>query len=224
MDKPYIKIQNISKTIDKKTIISNCNYTFQKGKVHGIIGRNGSGKSMLLKMICGLIKPSTGKIFVDEKQIGIDCDFAPNMSCIIETPGFLENETAYKNLLFLYRLTHKSSKNDKPHIFSILKKVGLSGNEKKKVKCFSTGMKQRLGLAQVLMEDSNFLILDEPMNGLDESGVSDIRNIILELKNQQKTILLTSHIPEDINTLCDTISTMQNKTINSQQTHSKIPH
>ncbi len=200
-----IKIDELNLILSKKMILNNVNIEFEKGKIHGLIGRNGSGKTMLMKCICGFVKPTSGTIFVDGKQIGKDCDFPDNVGIIIETPGFIPYYSGYKNLKLLADLNRKIG-SDK--IKKTMLKVGLDPDLKRHVKKYSLGMRQRLGLAQAIMENPDILILDEPMNGLDKDGVADMRKYLLELKEQGKTILIASHSSEDIEILCDTVCEM----------------
>ena len=142
---------------------------------------------------------------IDGEILGKDFDFPPKMSCIIESPGFLSGESGYNNLRYLQSLTRKP---DKKQITELLELVGLKDHMRKKVGKYSTGMKQRLGLAQVLMDDSDFIILDEPLNGLDDAGMVQFRKIIRDVQARGKTILIATHMPEDVNALCDTVSRM----------------
>lgn len=200
-----IEVKNVSLTLQKNPILKNIDVVFEKGRIHGLIGRNGSGKTMLMKCICGFVCPTTGEIFVDGKKIGKDCDFPDNTGIIIETPGFIPYYSGYKNLKLLADLHGKISKDD---IRNTMKTVGLDPDLKRHVRKYSLGMRQRLGLAQAIMEDPDLLILDEPMNGLDKDGVKDMRQYLLDLKAQGKTILIASHSAEDIDVLCDTVSEM----------------
>lgn len=200
-----IDIKNINLIIGKTDILKNINISFEKGKIHGLIGRNGSGKTMLMKCICGFIKPSSGTITVDGRLVGKDVDFPKNMGIIIETPGFIPYYSGYKNLKLLAGLNKKIGKNE---IIQSMKQVGLDPNLKRHVRKYSLGMRQRLGLAQAIMENPDLLILDEPMNGLDKDGVSDMRKYLLSLKDNGKTILICSHSAEDIEVLCDTVCEM----------------
>lgn len=200
-----IQIKNVSLTINKTVILKSVCASFERGKIHGLIGRNGSGKTMLMKCICGFVKPSQGEIFVDGERIGKDCDFPKNTGIIIETPGFIPYYSGYKNLKLLAGLNNKIGKEQ---VREAMKKVGLDPDLKRHVKKYSLGMRQRLGLAQAIMEDPELLILDEPMNGLDKDGVKDMREYLLALKMQGKTIIIASHSAEDIDILCDTVSEM----------------
>ena len=200
-----IQIKNVSLTINKTVILKSVCASFERGKIHGLIGRNGSGKTMLMKCICGFVKPSQGEIFVDGERIGKDCDFPKNTGIIIETPGFIPYYSGYKNLKLLAGLNNKIGKDE---VREAMEKVGLDPDLKRHVKKYSLGMRQRLGLAQAIMEDPELLILDEPMNGLDKDGVKDMREYLLALKMQGKTIIIASHSAEDIDILCDTVSEM----------------
>lgn len=200
-----IKIEDVSLNIKKDKILNNVSVNFQKGKVYGLIGRNGSGKTMLMKCICGFIKPTSGKIIVNDKIIGKDCDFPNSIGVIIETPGFIPYYSGFKNLKLLANLNKKISDND---IKDSMERVGLEPSLKRWVSKYSLGMRQRLGLAQAIMEDPDILILDEPMNGLDKEGVIEIRKYITQLRNEGKTIIMASHSSEDIQVLCDEVYEM----------------
>ena len=200
-----IKVNNVSLKIKKDMILRGINAEFERGKIHGIIGRNGSGKTMLMKCICGFIRPTEGEITVAGKRIGIDCDFPESVGVIIETPEFIPYYTGFKNLKLLADIRRKISDED---IRRSIELVGLDPKLKKSVKKYSLGMRQRLGLAQAIMEDPDLLILDEPMNGLDKDGVGEMRKHLLDLKAQGKTILIASHSAEDIDVLCDGVVEM----------------
>lgn len=200
-----IEVNNINLKIGNTQILNNVGITFEKGKIHGLIGRNGSGKTMLMKCICGFVKPTEGTIFVADKQIGKDCDFPESVGIIIETPGFIPYYSGYRNLKLLADLNRKINKEK---IRNTMQMVGLDPDLKRHVKKYSLGMRQRLGLAQAIMENPDLLILDEPMNGLDKDGVSDMRKYLLNLKEQGKTIVIASHSAEDIEILCDTVCEM----------------
>lgn len=200
-----ITVKDVSLKIKKDMILKDINAEFTDGKIHGIIGRNGSGKTMLMKCICGFIKPTEGEITVAGKKIGTDCDFPESIGVIIETPEFIPYYSGFKNLKLLADIRHKITDDD---IRRSMELVGLDPKLKKSVKKYSLGMRQRLGLAQAVMENPDLLILDEPMNGLDKDGVGDMRRYLLNLKEQGKTILIASHSAEDIDVLCDTVVEM----------------
>lgn len=200
-----IIVENLTKRFKDATVLKNINLSFEKGKIYGLIGRNGSGKTMLLKSICGFVPATEGRIIVEDKVIGKDIDIPDKIGAIIEAPGFLPNYNAYNNLRFLSVIKNTISKEA---IFDVIRTVGLDPTSKKHVGKFSLGMRQRLGIAQAIMENPEILVLDEPMNGLDNAGVADIRNILLELKEKGKTIILASHSKEDIQILCDHVIEM----------------
>ena len=200
-----IEVQNVVKRFRDQVVLKNVSISFEKGQIHGIVGRNGSGKTVLFKCICGLMHPEEGVILVNGKRVGRDVDMPEDVGAIIEAPGFLPNYSGYKNLRFLANIRRKIGKEE---ILNVLKTVGLDPESRKHVGKYSLGMRQRLGIAQAIMEDPEILILDEPMNGLDNAGVQDIRALLLKLKEQGKTILLASHNHEDIAALCDTVHEM----------------
>lgn len=202
-----IIIENLSKTIKNNKILDNVNLTFESGHVYGLVGRNGSGKTMLLRAICGLIFPDSGKVIIDGKQLHKDISFPESCGIIIENTDLLPNFSAFDNLKMLLEI--KNTANDNM-IKSAIKSVGLDPDSKKKVKTFSLGMKQRLSIAQTLFEDPDILLLDEPTNALDEDGVNDVRRILLEQKKKNKLIIIASHNKEDISLLSDTVISVSN--------------
>lgn len=200
-----VEVLHLYKEFGSETVLKDVSLTFEKGKIHGIIGRNGSGKTVLMKCICGFLKPTMGAVRVFDKAISHECDFAPDTGMLIETPGFLPHETGVNNLLWLARLGKDANKE---RIKSLIEMVGLDPKLRKPVSQYSLGMRQRLGIAQALLDDPALLILDEPMNGLDKNGVRGIRDLLLSLKAQGKTIILASHFAQDIDELCDTVCEM----------------
>lgn len=200
-----IQINELDLTLQKNEILKKVSVHFERGKIHGLIGRNGSGKTMLMKCICGFVKPTSGNVSVNGKLIGKDCDFPESVGLIIETPGFIPYYSGFRNLKLLADLHGKISKSD---ISKTMEQVGLDPSLKRHVRKYSLGMRQRLGLAQAIMEDPDLLILDEPMNGLDKDGAKDMRQYLLDLKAKCKTILIASHSAEDIEVLCDTVCEM----------------
>lgn len=200
-----IDVQNVSKKYREYTVVNAVSLKVEKGSIVGLIGRNGSGKTVLMKMICGLVAPTEGRIYVNQKRVGYDCDIPSDIGVIIETPGFLPNFSGCKNLMQLAQINGKIGKDE---VKAAIKKVGLNPEDKKHVGKYSLGMRQRLGLAQAIMEDPALLILDEPMNGLDKESVEEMRRYLLDLREDGKTILLTSHSAEDIDVLCDRVYEM----------------
>ena len=200
-----IELIHVTKKFGQELILKEVNLTLEQGRVYGIVGNNGSGKTVLMKCICGFLIPTTGLIQVFGSSIGQDVDFPESLGVIIETPGFLTNLTGRKNLEILAGMRRKIGPVE---IQQVLEKVGLDPALKKPVANYSLGMRQRLGIAQAIMEDPKLLILDEPFNGLDKHGVGEIRKLLLELKEEGKTILLASHNEEDIRILCDEVYEM----------------
>ncbi len=197
-----ITLENVSKKYKDRTILENLDFAFEKEKCYGIIGRNGSGKSVLLKLIAGFAYPDSGNITIRGKQLKKDIDFADDAGVIINSPEFINSMSGLNNLLYLADIRKKISKEK---IIEVLRELGLENAMKKRVSTYSLGMKQRLRLAQAIMEEPSLLILDEPMNALDDDGVSEIRELLLSLKKEGKTIILTSHNSDDINILCDSV-------------------
>ena len=200
-----IEIFGVNKLFGEEHVLKSVSHTFEKGKIHGIVGNNGSGKTVLMKCICGFLRPDSGTIFVNQKQVGRETDFPEDIGIIIETPGFLPHLSGTQNLKILASLQKKANDHT---IRAVLEQVGLDPDMKKPVGKYSLGMRQRLGFAQALMEDPSLLILDEPFNGLDKYGVVHIRNVIKGLRTEGKTVILASHNQVDIDELCDTVCEM----------------
>lgn len=200
-----IEVKDVSLTLGKKEILKHISLQLTPGKIYGLIGNNGCGKTMLMRCICGFIRPSQGYVSADGKKIGTDTDYLPDAGVIIETPGFIPFYSGYRNLKALADI--KGTISDE-QIRAALKQVGLDPDLRLPVKKYSLGMRQRLGIAQAIMENQKILILDEPMNGLDKHGVKDIRDLLLQLKEAGHLILLASHNQEDIRVLCDEIYEM----------------
>ena len=197
-----IVLENVSKSFKEKTVLQKTDLTIERGKITGFVGRNGSGKTVLFKLICGLLRPTTGTITVQGKQLGKDCDFAPDVGVLIETPSFISYESGYRNLRDLAAIRKKITPEE---VRTAIRSVGLDDTDKKWVGKYSLGMRQRLGIAQAIMEHPALLILDEPMNGLDRGGVEEMRKLFRSLRDNGTTILLASHAAEDIDLLCDTV-------------------
>jgi ABC-2 type transport system ATP-binding protein len=197
-----IEIKNLCKSFGDVQVLKNISMTLESGKIYGLIGRNGSGKTMLMKHILGLVKATSGQILIDGQEIGKDIDIPQNVGAIIETPGFLPEYSAFKNLKLLAMIRGKISDNQ---IKETLQLVGLNPTSKKHVGTYSLGMKQRLGLAQALMEDPDILLLDEPLSGLDNDGVKQMYQILLHQKKSGKLMVIASHSKEDIAILCDEV-------------------
>ena len=200
-----VKVENVTKYFKQEKVLDDVNMNLETGHIYGIVGKNGAGKTVLFKIIAGFIKPSSGKVTVAGKIIGVDRDFPDSLGLIIETPGFLSQYNAYQNLLYLANINNKISKEG---IKEAIRMVGLDPGSNKKVGKFSLGMRQRLGIAQAIMENPNLIILDEPMNGLDKKGIEDVKELLLKLKGDGKTILMASHYAEDME-ICDEVFQME---------------
>lgn len=205
-----ICVTDVSKSFGGEIVLHKISFAFKEGLIYGIVGNNGSGKTVLMKCICGFLAPDSGEITVNYQRIGKDVDFPQDTGIIIETPGFLPNLTGYKNLELLAALQKKIGPET---IREAIRMVGLDPDLKKRVSQYSLGMRQRLGIAQALMENPSILILDEPFNGLDKNGVRQMHDLILSQKNKNKTILLSSHSQQDIDILCDVVCEMDGGTM-----------
>ena len=201
-----ISVSHVYKSFGKETVLHDVSLSVGRGEIAGLVGNNGSGKTVLMKCICGFLHPERGEITVCGRRIGRDCDFPHSLGLIIETPGFLPSMSGYRNLRTLAALR---SLIGKAEILDTLRRVGLYDARHKSVSKYSLGMRQRLGLAQAIMENPDVLILDEPFNALDAKAVGEMRALLLDLKSQGKTILLASHNAEDIRTLCDHVHEME---------------
>lgn len=206
MEEKGILVEHVFKSFGKEKVLKDVSLVIKPGQIYGIVGNNGSGKTVLMKCICGFMRPDKGKIYVDGKRIGKDVDFPESIGVIIETPGFIPHETGFSNLKILSGLKGLIGRDE---IRENIKKVGLDPDMKKPVGKYSLGMRQRLGIAQAIMENPNVLILDEPFNGLDKHGVEEMRQLLKELKAQGKAILLASHNARDIEELCDIVHDME---------------
>ena len=195
-----IEVKHVSKRFKDTLALDNLSLSLESGKIYGLIGRNGSGKTVLLKLICGIGIPTEGEIYVRGINIAKSKEAPNDIGAIIETPGFILSASGYANLKYLARLRSKISDDQ---IKDTMNMMGLDANSKKRVGKYSLGMRQRLGIAQAIMEGQDILLLDEPMNGLDIHGVEDVKIILKRLRNEGKTIVLASHHMEDINELCD---------------------
>lgn len=197
-----IKIENYSKKIKDTIVLENINMVLNDGMIYGIQGENGSGKTMLMRGICGLIKGSEGCITIDGKVIGKDISFPEDIGVLIENPSFIPKYTGYKNLKLVADIQGKV---DKEEIIKTLQKVGLKPDDKRTYKKYSLGMKQRLGIACAIMGTPKLIILDEPFNGLDEKGVLQIRDVIKGLKQKNCIVIVACHDKEQLDYLSDEI-------------------
>ena len=202
MSKLDIEVKNVFKSFGKQQVLKDVCLECEAGKIYGLIGRNGSGKTVLMKCIIGLLRPDSGEIVVSGKRIGHDTEFAQNIGFLIENPGFLIGESAYTNLKYLASIRHIV---DTERIKECIELVGLDPSSRKRVGKYSLGMRQRLGIAQAIMEHPDILMLDEPMNGLDNAGVKHMREMLKAQRDEGRTIFLASHNHEDIAVLCDEV-------------------
>ena len=197
-----IQLQNVTKRIKENTVLDNVSYTFKSGFVYGLYGQNGSGKTMLLRAISGLINLDSGSIFIDGEKLHDKIEFPPETGIVIENMELLPECSAKRNLQMLAKI--KNIADEKDIIFS-LERVGLDPDSDKKVKKFSLGMKQRLNIAQAIFENQKIILLDEPTNALDEEAVQLIYKIIREDKSRGATIIVATHHKEDLKEVCDVI-------------------
>ena len=206
-EKKYIiEVSHVNKNFKNNKVLKDVTLRCESGRIYGLVGHNGSGKTVLFKTICGFLSCDEGTVSVNGKVMGKDKDMLTEAGIIIEDPGSLRNWSAYHNLEFLYTIRNRP---DKSYLHSVLNTVGLDPKLKRPVGKFSLGMRQRLALAQAIMEDPPILILDEPMNGLDKNGVAEIREFLLKMKNENRLIILASHNREDIEILCDEVYEME---------------
>ena len=197
-----LELVNISKRYKNEQVLENINLEFTDNKIYGFIGRNGSGKSVLFKIICGFVLADTGNVMMDQQVLGKDMDFYDNLGAMIEIPGFIWHQSGYENLLYLARIRNRINSHQ---VKEAIRLVGLDPCDKKWVGKYSMGMKQRLGIAQAIMEEPDLLILYEPMNSLDEQGVDEIRKLLCDYRQEGRIVLITSHYKQDIEMLCDEV-------------------
>lgn len=206
----YIKVNNLSKVLNGNKVLKNITLSLKKGNIYGFLGKNGSGKTMLFRAIAGLIKPTEGIITINDKVLHKDISFPTNMGIILESPGFWTNYTVFENLKVLSDINKKITNDE---IYEVLEKVNMAEYAKVKYSKLSLGMKQKLAIAQAIMEKPDLIILDEPTNSLDDNSVELVRNIILEEKKRGATILISSHNKEDLEILSDVKFKIANGTI-----------
>ncbi|MGJ4850654.1 ABC transporter ATP-binding protein [Bacillota bacterium Meth-B3] len=197
-----IQVVELSKRFGRHPVLDGVTFDIPKGQTVGLVGNNGSGKSVLLKCMCGLLIPSSGTVQINGKQLGKDIGTAPELGAVIEAPGFLPQRSGYANLKALWGLNKRVPLTAVPEA---MRRVGLDPHNKKRVGKYSMGMKQRLGIAQALMENPSILLLDEPFNGLDKNGLRDMYALLRELRDSGITALIASHNPLDIAELCSTV-------------------
>jgi len=211
-----VKLENVTKVIKRQTVLNGINLDLTEGKVYGFVGKNASGKTMLFRVICGLVYPTSGRVVVFDKEIFKNGFFPQGIGAMLEQPGFLPQYSGKKNLKLLASIRKLATEEQ---IESCMKKLGLDPDLRKPVRAYSMGMKQRLGIAQAIMENPKLLVLDEPTNSLDSEGVNIFRNLIMDFREEGKTILLTSHNMQEIEALCDAIFHIDNGSIISSVFH-----
>lgn len=203
--KSAVRIENLTKSFKNEKVLNGISHEFEKGKIHGIIGFNGSGKTVMFKCICGFLKPEEGCVWVGDKQIGKDVDFPESVGMIIENPGFLPGMSGFANLKRLASLKNQITDAE---ICEAIKRVGLDPSSKKKVGQYSLGMRERLGIAQAIMEKPELLVLDEPFNGLDKRGAEEVCKLLDEIRREGSTVIMAGHHMMEVEWLCDTICEM----------------
>lgn len=210
----YLEMQKYTKIIDGETVINNVNLSMELGRIYGLRGRNGSGKTMIMRAICGLIKPTSGEVRINNKIIGKDISFPESIGAHIENTGFIDNYTAFQNLRLIADIKGIISDD---HIRDVLASIGLDPYGKKKYKKFSLGMKQKLGIASAIMESPQIIILDEPTNALDEESIKKMHAILQEHKKHQSLIIISSHDMEELKYLADEIIIIENGAIKKNE-------
>lgn len=214
MQEKSLEVVHINKSFGQVKVLDDVSIKCRQGEIVGIVGRNGAGKTVLFKIMCGLALPDSGEVYVDGSRKKRAQDILRSVGAMIEEPAFLRNYSGIKNLEYLYNINHKC---DKLYLESVMRKVGLEPASKKHVGKYSMGMRQRLAIAQAIMENPDYLILDEPFNGLDNQGVAQMREVFLNLKAEGKVMLLASHNEEDIRLLCDCVYHMESGRISRIQ-------
>lgn len=215
-----IRVEHLSKTYGEEHVLKDISVSFERGKIYGLVGSNGCGKTTLVRCICGFSRPTSGAVYVKDKRIGKDVDFAPSTGIIIEAPGFLPHYSGLRNLQILASISGKANKR---RAQEVMKTVGLDPNMSKPVGKYSLGMRQRLGIAQAIMEDPDILMLDEPFNGLDQSAMADIRELFQVLKHHGKTLILVSHYAQEIQANCDIVYEIVNGQLSLINSATKTP-
>lgn len=207
----YIRINQVSKTIKTEKLLDNICAEFHSGKIYGIVGKNGSGKTMLFRVLSGLVKPTHGEIIVDQQTLHKDIQIIDRLGMIIENEEMDPSFTGIENLILLAGIKHKIKKEK---IISTMKMVGLDPDDKRTYKKYSLGMRQKLSIAQAIMEDPDFLLLDEPTNGLDDESIMNFYHIMKTERDKGKVIVIASHSKEMIAELCDECYEMKQGTLN----------
>ena len=205
-----IELKNIEKIYNKNVVLENINVNFMPGHIYGLIGRNGSGKSVLLSIICGLSKPNQGSVLYNGIDLYKNNSFLPDARALINGPGFIDNLSGLDNLILLANI---NSKITKERIVECFEQLDMKEEMNKKYKNYSLGNKQKLGIIQVIMEEPQIMIFDEPFNGLDDKTVKKIRKILMNYKKNGRIIIIATHIKDDLNLLCDTVYRIDDRKI-----------
>ncbi len=195
-----VKLKDITKSFKNNIVLQKINLELKPGKIYGLVGRNGSGKTVLLKIICGIMEADSGEVLFDNENYLKKYGIPKSTRALIENPDMINELTGFENLKLIASIQKIISDKE---IYDVLELVGLEGEENKKYKEYSLGMKQKLGIAQVIMEDADLLIFDEPFNGLDDKSTEKMRNLMKELKKKNKIVIISTHIKEDIDNLID---------------------
>lgn len=212
-----ISVENLSKSIRGTTVLDNISMKFESGKIYGLAGKNGSGKTMLMRALCGLIRPTSGKIIIDGKVLGKDFSFPPSIGVLIENPAFISKYTGFKNLKMIASIKNKATDED---IKQVLQNVGLDPEDKRVYRKYSLGMKQRLGIACALMEKPDIILLDEPINAIDEDGVGIIKDL-LKNYSANSIIIVSCHDKEELEYLSDEIFVLSSGMLKEHKTVEK---
>lgn len=203
---PTVEMKHVTKVLSKRVILDDISLRFTPGMIYGLRGKNGCGKTMLMRTICGFIRPTQGEVFINSQRLYKELDFPPSIGALIESPSFLDEYTGQKNLELLQSLYGKVKEES---ILCALKRVGLYEQKDQKYEKYSLGMKQKLGIAYAILDEPDIIVLDEPINALDEESVWLIRNILLELRSKEKIIIIACHDREELNYLSDKVYLMR---------------
>ena len=209
-----IAVKNLTKSFKGIKILNNVNITFKSKKIIALVGRNGSGKSVLLKLLCGLYLPTEGEILFDNINYNLNDEYPPNTRALIEKPTFMDELTGFENLKLLAKIQNLISDKE---INEALKIVNLYDDKDKKFKHYSLGMKQKLGIAQVIMENPDVMIYDEPFNGIEKRTAEKLRKYLKEKKEEGKLIIIATHIKEDVEELADLVYEVDDGNVKKQK-------
>lgn len=198
----YLEMKDVTKRIRGTTVVDRASFSMEKGRIYGLWGKNGSGKTMILRLLAGLILPNEGEIWIGGKHLGKDMDFPESLGLLIENPSFISYETGFQNLAYLARIRNRISDTE---ICGTLEAVGLDPKDRRTYRKYSLGMKQRLGIAAAIMEKPDLLLLDEPFNALDTKGVEQVKELLKTMRADGKLIILACHDREEMEELADEV-------------------